>query len=172
MILKSFKVKSNKKYLNKLLSKRQLLANNNKIESLAVVVNLDEIEKFDVFYDLGNLLKIQPNKLKVIGFSTKKNQTNSNVFNLKDFGWKDTIKNIELHTFLETDFDALISYYSSNLLELKLLTAKSKAKFKIGILPDDNRLNDLIIKTKINEFNVFKDEVFKYLTILNKIKNE
>jgi len=52
------------------------------------------------------------------------------------------------------------------------MTAISQAKFKIGILQSDERLNDLIIYTKIKEFNVFENEVFKYLTILNKIKNE
>ena len=52
------------------------------------------------------------------------------------------------------------------------MTAKSKAQFKIGILQSDERLNDLIIKTNTNELNVFKKEVFKYITILNKVKNE
>ena len=46
----------------------------------------------------------------------------------------------------------------------------SKAEFKVGILQTDERINDLIIKTKLKEFDVFKEELFKYLTILNKIK--
>ena len=82
------------------------------------------------------------------------------------------IKNIELQSFLNTKFDALISYYTKENLELKLLTARSKAKFKIGILRSDDRLNDLIIKTNLKEFDVFKAEVHKYLSILKKIKNE
>ena len=57
-------------------------------------------------------------------------------------------------------------------LELKLLTGTSKAQFKIGILQSDARLNDLIIKTNLKEFDVFKAELHKYLNILNKIKNE
>lgn len=91
-------------------------------------------------------------------------------FDPKDFGWGGTIKNTELQSFLDTEFDVLISYYAKDQLELKLLTALSQAKFKIGILQTDERLNDLIIKTDISEFNVFKDELIKYLTILNKIK--
>ena len=77
-----------------------------------------------------------------------------------------------MQSFLDTKFDALISYYTKDELELKLITALSKSKFKIGILQTDERLNDLIIKSNISEFNVFKNELFKYLTILNKIKNE
>jgi hypothetical protein len=49
------------------------------------------------------------------------------------------------------------------------MTAFSKAKFKIGILQTDERLNDLILKTNIKQHEVFKEEVLKYLTILNKI---
>jgi hypothetical protein len=50
------------------------------------------------------------------------------------------------------------------------MTALSKGKFKIGILQSDERLNDLIIKTKLTQFDLFKAEVFKYLSILKKIK--
>ena len=90
-------------------------------------------------------------------------------FSPKDIGWNGNIKNTELKIFLNQDFDALISYYADDKLELRMLTALSKAKFKIGVLQTDSRLNDLIIKTDMSEFDVFKNEVFKYLTILNKI---
>ena len=70
---------------------------------------------------------------------------------------------------MDVPFDILISYFEKDVLELKLMTAKSKAKFKIGILQTDERLNDLIIKTSLKQFELFKKEVFKYLSILNKI---
>ena len=82
------------------------------------------------------------------------------------------ILNNDLKLFLDTKFDALLSYYEADVTELKLITALSKAHFKIGILQTDERVNDLIINTKLYDFNVFKNEMFKYLTILNKIKNE
>jgi len=87
----------------------------------------------------------------------------------KDFGWNGAVKNVELNAFLDTKFDVLISYYEKEITELKLITAKSKAKFKIGVLQADERLNDLIIKTDLDEFGLFKEEVFKYLNILKKI---
>ena len=93
-------------------------------------------------------------------------------FNSKDFAWNGKVKNVELQGFLDTKFDALISYYSKDELELKLLTAMSKAELKIGILQSDTSMNDLIIKTHLIEFDLFKSELFKYLTILKKIKNE
>jgi hypothetical protein len=175
MILKGFKEKSNIKRLNKLVSIRNVDVNNSKIESLGVIMHIDEIDDFELFRSLASDLNIRPKNLKVIAFSNGKKEDHNSwdmCFDPKDFGWRGTIKDVELQSFLDTKFDALISYYAKDQLELKLLTALSKAKFKIGILQTDERLNDLIIKSNISEFNVFKDELIKYLTILNKIKNE
>ena len=175
MILKGFKEKSNKKYLNKLLSERRVIASNNKIKSLGIILNIDEVDDIELFRKLADYLNVRPNKFKVIAYSGDKKVQSfrwDTCFNPLDFGWRGKIKNVELQTFLETKFDALISYYSIDALELKLLTALSQAQFKIGILKTDARLNDLIIKTNVKEFNIFKVELYKYLTKLNKIKNE
>ncbi|MEW4924202.1 hypothetical protein [Algibacter sp. 2305UL17-15] len=172
MILKAFKERSNKKYLNKLLSERKVNVDGNKIKSLGVILNLEEIDNFNVFNVLASRLKVHTNKIKVIAYSPDlKSHGNAwdACFNAKDFGWKGEIKNIELKAFLDEPFDVLISYYTKEHLELKLLTALSKSQFKIGVLQTDTRLNDLIIKTKIKESKIFGDEVVKYLTVLNKI---
>ena len=140
MILKGFKEKSNKKYLNKLLTERQVHVVDNKIKSLGIILNIDEVEDFELFRKLADQLNVMPNKLKVIAYSGN-NKVQSyrwdTCFNPLDFGWSGKIKNIELQTFLDTKFDALISYYSIESLELKLLTALSQANFKIGILQTD-----------------------------------
>nr|WP_245738292.1 hypothetical protein [Hyunsoonleella jejuensis] len=158
--------------MNKLLLERSLNVNNNKTKSLGVILNFDEIEDFNAFNVLASRLKVHANKIKVIAYTTDlKSHGNSwdACFNAKDFGWNGEIKNIELQTFLNEPFDVLISYYTQEHLELKLLTALSKSQFKIGILQSETRLNDLIIKTKISEIEVFGNEVVKYLTVLNKI---
>lgn len=172
MILKGFKEKSNKKYLNKLLSERQVNVEGNKLISLGIIFNSDEIHDFESFRKLSEFLKVRPNKLKIIAFSeSNKNDLNAwdECYNLKDFGWRGKLKSADLQEFLDIPFDILISYYEKDVLELKLMTAKSKAKFKIGILQTDERLNDLIIKTSLKQLELFKKEVYKYLSILNKI---
>lgn len=175
MILKGFKEKSNKKHLNKILSNRNIQVNDSIIKSLGVIMHSDDVNDFEMFRGLAVNLNIHPNNLKIIAYSSNvDNKQNSwdACFNDEDFGWNGTIKNVELKTFLDTEFDALISYYTEDVLELKLLTAISQSQFKIGIFQTDDRLNDLIIKANLSEFNVFKDELVKYLTILKKIKNE
>ena len=173
MFLKGFKEKSNRKYLNAILTSRQIDVSDTKIESLGIIFCIDEIDDFEIFRALALSINVRPNKLKVIAYTSNiKDAPNSwdTYFHPKDFGWSGKIKNIELQSFLDTKFDALISYYSEDILELKLLTAASKAKFKIGTLQTDKRLNDLIIKTSLKQFNIFKKELIKYLQILNKIK--
>jgi hypothetical protein len=175
MILKGFREKSIKKHINKLLSIEHSNVNNDTIESLGVILNINEIDDFEKFRELSTYLKIHPNKLKIIAYSDNKKEALQSwdvCFNPNDFGWKGVINNSELQSFLDTKFDALISYYEADVSELNLITALSKAHFKIGISECDERLNDLIIKTNLKEFDLFKDEIFKYLTILNKIKNE
>lgn len=175
MILKGFKEKSIKKYINKLLAKRYVNVTGNKVENLGIIFNLDEVDNFEQFNALATRLKVSPNKLKVVAFSSNKKETVKSwdvCFYPDDFGWKGAVKNNEMQAFLDTKFDVLISCYEGDVTELKLITAASEAQFKVGLLQADERVNDLIIKTSLNEFDVFKDEVFKYLTILNKIKNE
>jgi len=173
MILKGFKKKSNKKYLNKLLSDRQVNVTNSIVESLGVILNVDEFEDFETFKKLAASMQIRENNVKFVAFSeSKNNDLNSwdDCFGVKDFGWGGSVNNAELKSFLNKNFDLLISYYKNDVLELKLMSALSKSKFKIGVLETDERINDLIIQTDINEFEVFKKEILRYLTILKKIK--
>ena len=172
MFLKGFKEKSIKKCINETLANRKVSINNNVIKSLGVIINIEEIDDLEPFRNLAETLNIRPNKFKIIAYTTVKKDALyawDVCFNPNDFGWHGKIKNIELETFLDSNFDALISYYTSDVLELKLMTVISKAQFKIGNLQEDERINDLIIKTNLNDFITFKKELIKYLNRLNKI---
>ena len=78
-------------------------------------------------------------------------------------------KSSEIEEFIDQPFDLLISYYKPNQLELNLVTASSKANFKIGITNEDSRLHDLTIDIEPSNTDVFKIELIKYLTQLNRL---
>ena len=172
MILKSFKEKLNQKFINKLIDSRRVASSSKKVESVGIVLNLSEFDDFESFRVFFDELKLNPNKIKIVAFTDDfklVGLSNELLFSRKQIGWKGKIKNNELESFLKTDFDALISYYKQDNTELNLVTAYSNANFKIGISTEDERLNDLILDVKPKDFNVFKQELTKYLTILNKL---
>ena len=172
MILKAFKEKSNQKYINKLLSARKAAVDSRKISSIGVILNVNEFKDFEAFRTYLKTLGIKSNKIKIIAFvEYEKDQGYhwETYFNPKDFGWKGKINNVELQTFIETEFDALISFYKEDSIELNSITAQSNANFKIGLSNSDQRLYDLIIDVKPSDFSLFKNELKKYLTVLNKL---
>ncbi|WCO00518.1 DUF6913 domain-containing protein [Psychroserpens ponticola] len=172
MILKAFKANSNQKYINKLLNARQVAVSNRKMNSVGVILNMTEFSDFDAFRSFFNELGISPAKTKVIAFIDDVKDANplwDTYFNPKDFGWKGKINNIDLQSFIDTEFDVLISFYKNESLELKLITTASKANFKVGLIQDDKRVFDLMIDVQTKEFQLFKIELKKYLTVLNKL---
>ncbi|WP_338730874.1 DUF6913 domain-containing protein [Mangrovimonas cancribranchiae] len=175
MILKGFKEKSIKKQLNLILKSPNTSFKETPIENMGIIFNADETIDFEGLKSLSNVIGVKPNKLKVIAFTPqKKDMTYSwdTCFNPKDFSWNGKVINSELQTFIDTDFDILISFYKQDILELRYITAASKAKFKVGVYLQDERLNDLIIKTNLNQLESFKTELYKYLKVLNKITHD
>jgi hypothetical protein len=173
MIFKAFKEKSNLKHINRLLNSRNVVFNNKKIESVGVILNLKEFADFDAIRTFCKQLGILPPKTKIITFVEDNKITDKlwdTYFSPKDFGWKGTIKNIDLQTFIDTEFDALICFYKEHSIELDMISSASKSNFKIGISNANMKLYDFIIDVNVNQFQLFKIELKKYLTVLNKLK--
>lgn len=172
MILKAFKEKSNRKYVNKLLAERKPTVNNDKIKTVAVLLNASEFHEFEVFRVYFKALGLMSPKHKIVAFTMddklEHNQWNAH-FSPKDFGWKGKIKNSDLESFINEPFDMMICFYKNPVLQLNQIVAASKALFKIGISNEDERLYDLIIDIELKDINIFKQELKKYLNILKKL---
>lgn len=172
MILKAFKEKSNRKYVNNLLTTRKSTVDNSAIKTVAVLLNAEEFHEFEVFRVYFKELGLNSPKHKIIAFTMddklEYNQWNAH-FSPKDFGWNGKIKNVDLDTFINEPYDMLVCFFKNQVLQLNHITAASKANFKVGISNEDERLYDLIIDVDLKEINVFKQELKKYLNILKKI---
>ncbi|GAA0746810.1 MULTISPECIES: DUF6913 domain-containing protein [Gaetbulibacter] len=172
MILKAFREKSNQKYINKLLNSRNVSFSNTKVDKVGVILHLSEFSDFEAFRTFFESIDIKRNKVKIVAYVEDNKDSNDlwdTYFNPKDFGWNGKIKNVELQTFIDTEFDILISFYKQDVLDLNLISVASKAKFKVGLAGIDDRFYDLIINVAPKEFTLFKNELKKYLTVLNKI---
>jgi len=169
MFLKRFKEKSNQKYLRKLLEDRATVIKLKKIETVGILLNFDEFNDYDVLKSFFKNLGIKDKNIKFIAYLNKdKVPPNSwdTFFYADDFGWRGKINNVSLNDFIAKNFDLLISYYNTQSYELNVVTALSKAHFKIGIANYDERLHDFIINIKTSQIEIFKDEVLKYLKVL------
>ncbi|MFP4845791.1 DUF6913 domain-containing protein [Winogradskyella sp. PE311] len=172
MILKAFKGKSNQKYVNNLLALRKATVNTNKVKTVAVLLNANEFDDFEMFNQFFKELNLTSPKHKIIAFTYDDKFVASQwetYFSPKDFGWKGKINNVDLQSFMDEEYDVLIAYYKGSVLELDLITASSKANLKVGLSRTDERLYDLIIDVDPKETKIFKTEFTKYLNILNKL---
>lgn len=84
-------------------------------------------------------------------------------FGKKHINWRGDITIGFLTDFAEKEFDLLISYYDIQKPVLKLVTSKSKAKFKVGFASIDKDLNHWMIDTSLENYKLFVSELFKYL---------
>lgn len=172
MFLKIFKEKSIQKYVNKLLAARKVDVNTNKVKTIAVLLNASEFHEFEVFRIYFKELDLTSPKHKIVAFTLddklEHNKWNTH-YSPKDFGWKGKINNIDLEAFINEPYDVLICYFKTQVLYLDYITAASKANLKVGISNYDKRLYDLIIDVELKDINIFKQELKKYLNILNKL---
>ncbi|WP_166925184.1 DUF6913 domain-containing protein [Flavobacterium poyangense] len=109
---------------------------------------------------------ISPDNIKIVSYSDKfkeKTTYTSPTFGKKHINWKGEITADFLTEFIETEFDLLISYYDIEKVILMLITAKSKAKFKVGFASVDKELNRWMIDTAIEKYKLFVFELFRYL---------
>lgn len=169
-----FKVKSGLKYLKSEIENPQIEIKRKKgISKVGCIVDLDNIRDVNVFYEFIEDYSLQPNGVKIIGYKSlydKNSPYSTPVFSDKDLGWKGTIENSYVLEFLNREYDLLINYYTKDSLLMKLLTLKTKARIKVGFSEIDKDLNDLILKTSMKDFKMYKKELKKYLTVLNEIE--
>lgn len=173
MFLNVFKKKSNQKFINKLLSNSTQTKQIVELQTIGVLLNYSDFNDFEAFTLLFKELGLTSPKCRVAAFIKDEKQitnTWNTYFIPKNIGWNGKLLSVDLESFINTDFDVLIGYYNENEVEVNLIAALSKAKFKIGLKEVDKRIFDLIINVRTNELNVFKIELKKYLRILKFIK--
>lgn len=171
-MLKKFKLKSIKKFTAKNLEKRDISNRNNQMKHLGFLVHESYFDNFELLYNLGVDLGVQRKDVKVFTFvETKRKIPTLRIDQItnKEFSWRGEIQCQTANDFLEFPFDVLIGFYKNENEYLDALVSKSNAKFKIGFVGTDERLYDLLLDIDPKNIEVFKEELMKYLKILNKI---
>lgn len=173
MIFNRLKQKSNQKFLNKVLNHAQASVNNKKIETVGILLNFKEFNDNEALIEFFISVGLKRKNIKIITYLNQEKEIPNSwdtFYYSKDFGWSGKINNKGLAEFVNTKFDALLGYYNTKMFELDVVSALSKANFKIGIENHNERLFDFIIKLNAKDITTFKKEVLMYLKKLNKIK--
>lgn len=172
MILNKLKFKSVSSRIKKLLKERKLETSAKKITSLLVVLDIDRYDNIADFHRLAKDLQIPDIDYKLIVFSSNKKFIKTytgRLFTYNKLGWKGVVKDSEIKQVLNTPVDLLINYYDRERVALALLSATAKSKFRVGFPTINRSLNDLIIDCDLQDFELFKSEMIKYLKVLNKL---
>ncbi|TDQ31631.1 DUF6913 domain-containing protein [Zeaxanthinibacter enoshimensis] len=168
-----FKHKSGLKYLKaEMQSPSKVVSRGRGIKQIGVIVNLDQFDKAERFSEFVSDFNLQPNAIKVIGykgFYDKNSPYATPVFSDKDLGWKGAIENSYVLEFLSREYDLLVNYYDQENLMLQLMTIKTRARINAGFSGVDKNLNDLILEVPLDDFKLFKQELHKYLKVLNEL---
>lgn len=144
----------------------------NKIENIGVLI--DET----YFLETENLVKnlvdfgFSKNNIHILLFRNTIKKTDQFVFPIfsnKDLKWDGSNENQEVIHFTNQKFDLLINYYDVEKAALMLVSAQSKAGFKVGFSSIDKRLNQFMIQSNVENYQIFISELLRYLKILNKI---
>lgn len=168
-----FKYKSGLKFLKKELSNPAPAPKRPKgISFIGVLVDLDAFDKAERFHELTESFGLRPNAVKVIGYRSYYD-TNSPyatpVFSDKDLGWNGAIHNSYVNEFLSREYDLLVNYYSKPNLMLQLMSIKTRARLRVGIVEVEKDYNDLILQVAMGDFATFRKELHKYLRVMKEL---
>ncbi|TVZ22355.1 hypothetical protein JM84_1249 [Dokdonia sp. Hel_I_63] len=172
MFLNGLKAKSIHKQIDKQLRKRDYKPSGAK--PVVVALLQDSTKPFDPV-SLKKILKIlnlSEKNLILLAYvktMTKDQKELPSLFSEKQLGWKGVFKTAALENFKKQRFDILISYYHSDALALRAMTAMSNAVLKIGVSPEMESVNDLTIHVNDGQESIFIKEFEKYLKILKVI---
>jgi hypothetical protein len=168
-IIKNFLLKNK---VSKLLSNSPANQTEGLIKSVGVI--FDGNLTLDIENVIHQLIKhgIEENQIKVLIFKNKINKNevyNHEVFTYKEINLSGEITNPKAELFLKTKFDLLINYHEFDKMPLVYSSYLSNANFKVGFTSKDKIVNQFMINTSLENYQLFLDELFKYLKILNKI---
>lgn len=121
------------------------------------------------FEELFNGWKLGAVNIEVVycSASGKEDTTDHVVFRPADISCTGSIKNPQVTSFLDRDFDLLISFTDKAADFSDYLVKASGAGLKVG-RRQEKQIFDLVINTSIGEVEVFTSELKKYLRIINK----
>ncbi len=170
MFLSKIRDRNIQKKINRLVVANEgKYSNNDPIRTVAILTfdgdfNMDQLQEM-----VARKLGIRNSKIYAFRKFNKDHEKSYKHFSEKDFNWKGNVLDTSLQSFIESQFDLLICFFSSQNLYLEYVSLLSKANFKVGFAEKNFPFLDLQINVVRSQVEDFFSETKKYLTILKKL---
>ncbi len=86
-------------------------------------------------------------------------------FSLVNFSLGGTLSSVSVEDFLSTEFDLLMNYYDKDIVPLVYVSAKARAKFKVGISSVTSNINHFSLEMKDFNPNQYVSHLVSYIKI-------
>ncbi len=149
--------------------------NLNDAKTIAIVANIDTIEKYKTISKFTEWLRQQEKSVFVLAFV--KNEefqkffyrgTSILFFSKKNMTWYGKPRNIQYEEFINKPFDILIDTSLTQIITMQYLVGLSKAQFKVGKFYESRSYSDFMITLKPDDnLDYFIDQIKYYLTTIN-----
>lgn len=138
---------------------------------MGILLEVGDEKSIKTFLQFKDELNLKKDELKIV--ICREKGVKNDIFeyphiSLKDFSWNGDL-NESSSTFLETEYDVLISFTASENKMADFLVSVTRARLKVGRKrEDENGIFDLNISADLSSPEVFTTELKKYLKILKK----
>jgi len=144
-------------------------------KSIAIVANMDTVEKYKIISKFVDSLKQEGKTVFVLALV--KNEefqkffakgTSILFFSKKNTTWYGKPRNIKYKEFIDNQFDILIDVSMTQIITMQYIVGLSKAKFKVGKFYEKRSYADFMITLKPEDkLSFFIDQIKHYLTTIN-----
>lgn len=161
-----------RKLIDKKLLERDVSTKNSSLKKLGFLVDENFYKDVNTLIDFGESLGLKRENIHIFSFRKtprKLSDLRKDQITNKEFNLRGEITDQNAIDFLNIPFEVMIGFYQGGNNFLDLMIASSKSQFKIGFQDGDSRLYDLILKLDLEDLELFKTEITKYLRVFKKI---
>ncbi|MGG5575949.1 DUF6913 domain-containing protein [Myroides sp. C15-4] len=163
----TFKKKTLKKAINKASLKGMESNYDFPLRTIGILIEKSEVSKVDELIQSLRQNGAVVEQIHVLVYTglTGAKQLQDPSFSLKDFSIIGDVQNQEVKKFIEQPFDLLINFYAKDIVPLLWVSAKSKAKFKVGIATVTPRINHFSLDMQELQATAYIKHLLNYITI-------
>lgn len=143
---------------------------NYEFKKVGIVIANDEAKVMSELLEVLEAKGIKKSQVQFLIYTSDSKQSigEESYFKVKDFNISGNTDKKEVLDFTKEQFDLLISYYIDDSAPLLWVTAKSQAKFKVGVTSLNTKGNHFSLEVAAIDVKSNVENLFKYIKVFKK----